>query len=331
MTLFSDFLTTLGVRHTEAYSDERYNTMPFRSLFGLSKLLSEYGVENQGLQLSDRSQVSNVPVPFIAVTPAGMVIVTAINDGTVNYLSQGEKESVALEVFEQAFTGDVLVARAVNESCEPGYTEHRRTLFFNKAKRVVLRLLLIAVAVYLFVAHGLWHDVSTVAVTLFDLAGLYFCYLLMGKMLRIKSSAADRVCGVLQKGGCDDVLSTKAASFYGIFSWSEVGFSYFSVSLASLLVFPGSLPWLAAINVCCLPFTVWSISYQKFVIKRWCTLCVCVQATLWALFICYLSGGWLHHVFPLQMSFFLLGAAYVIVLQVLNRLSPYLTRKEDEQ
>lgn len=330
MTLFSDFLTALGVPHTEDYSDRRFNALSFRSLYGLSKLLGEYGVASQGLVLEAPVQLSVAPTPFLAATPAGLVIVTSVHAGRIEYLTQGVREAMPLVEFAKIYTGRILVARADRQSREPGYAEHARTIFFTKAKRVVLVAALAFVLAYFFVVNGIWHHASAVLVAVFDVVGLYFCYLLMGKTLKVHNAAADRVCGVLQKGGCDHVLADKSSTFFGIFSWSEVGFTYFSVSLITLVAVPSMTSWLAAINVCCLPFTVWSISYQKFVIKHWCTLCVCVQTTLWLLFACYLGGGWLKGVFPLGMGFFVLVLVYAVVLLAINRLTPYLTQNESD-
>lgn len=42
-SIFTNFLTELGVPHTRSYSDRRFEKMTFKSLFGLSKLLQSYG------------------------------------------------------------------------------------------------------------------------------------------------------------------------------------------------------------------------------------------------------------------------------------------------
>lgn len=115
-------------------------------------------------------------------------------------------------------------------------------------------------------------------------------------------------------------MDMKVSKLFGVFSWSEVGFGYFSVSLASLLLFPHMWPALALCNVCCLPYTVWSIWYQRFRARHWCTLCVGVQSTLWALFFCYLSGGWLRLSLPLHLDFFVLIAVYVFTVLFINLL-----------
>lgn len=69
-TVFSDFLEALGVPYTKAYSDSRYRSMPFRSLFGFSKLLQSYGIESEGVQFADKSEISRLTPPFLARTEA---------------------------------------------------------------------------------------------------------------------------------------------------------------------------------------------------------------------------------------------------------------------
>lgn len=44
-SLINDYLDALGVPHTSGYSEKRVKGMPFKTLFGLSKLLEEYGVK----------------------------------------------------------------------------------------------------------------------------------------------------------------------------------------------------------------------------------------------------------------------------------------------
>lgn len=321
-TIFSDFLSELDVPHTHCYSDRKFCTMPFQSLFGLKKLLQSYGVESEGLRFDDKTKIDMLPVPFLARITGGYVIVTRIGSGSVEYISEGERLSMPRNEFEEAWCGVALVAHPGESACEPDFREHRITEIAQKAKKYVMWGGIALLAVYLIVVNGLWKMPWSWGVLAVDIVGLILTYMLLQKTLKIKNRAADRVCGVLQEGGCDHVLELKASKFFGLFSWSEVGFTYFSVSMLGLLLNPGLLPDLTAINVCCLPFTVWSIWYQKFRAHHWCTLCVCVQATLWLLFLCYLGGGWLAESWPLNGNFFALGVTYIVVLLALNRIMP---------
>lgn len=329
--ILSDFLTLLSVPHTSGYTNRQFAAMPFKSLFGLSKLLDRYGISSMGLRLEDKSELAKVTPPFLAHTPKGFVIVTGVGNGSVEYLTQRVKESIPVSDFNKAWDGTLFLAFPNEDSIEPDYAGHARILFFNKAKRVLLALLAVLLVAYLFISNGIYRHLTLTLAMVCDFIGLGFTFMLVQKSMRIKSRTADRVCGVLQEGGCDTVLETKASTFFGIFSWSEVGFAYFSVSLLAQLIFPQWTCYIAACNVCCLPFTLWSIWYQRFRAKAWCTLCVSVQCTLWLLFACYASGGWLRNVFPLRIEFFVLGACYVFMLLLLNRLMPLMTKKEKDE
>lgn len=329
-TLLSDFLKQLNVPHTSDYTDRRFRTMPFQTLFGLSKLLEEYGIDSEGLTLADNKQLLQLTPPYLAHTRDGIVIVTAADAANVSYITEGEEEKMPLKDFDAWCDGHVFLAFPSSRSTEPHYMEHRRFDFFNRSKGYVLWAMAAFLFIYLFISNGIYRHWSTVMITLFDLAGIYLTYLLVQKSLNIHNKTADKMCGVLEKGGCDSILALKASKFFGLFGWSEVGFAYFSVSLLTLLVFPQWTCYLAVCNACCLPFTCWSIWYQKFRAKRWCTLCVSVQCTLWLLFFCYLGGGMFHGIFPLRIEFFVLAASYITVLLGINRLTPLFDRNNEK-
>lgn len=329
-TLIGDYLSLLGVPHTEKYSADRFESMPFHTMFGLTKLLEEYGVTSEGYFLKDKNEIDKIEPPFIAKTAAGYAIVTGITDSTIDYLTEGVSESVPRDEFFGAWDGNVLLSFPSPNAVEPDYRLHRRIDFFTSLKKWVLAACALILFVYAFVVNGLYDNLSIILIAAVDLAGLYFTYLLVQKSANIHNDAADRVCGVLQAGGCDSILSLKASKFFGLFGWSEVGFAYFSVSLLTLLIFPAMLPWLALCNLCCLPFTVWSIWYQRFRAHKWCTLCVLVQSSLWLLFFCYFFGGWLRLAWPLSPLVILLGVAYLGVMLGINALMPLIERTDPD-
>ena len=328
-TLVTDLLTVLKVPFTKDYTKQRFETMPFKTLFGVSQLLKEYGVESKGYLLQDKAELTKLSVPFIAQTQGGLVIVTKINNDSIGYLTQGVPETIPANEFEESFTGVVLLPSVQKDAREPDYSKHLTTVIINASKNCLLWILTGLLTAYLIVIHDLWHYWSFWGLLAVDCFGIWLTYMLVQKSLSIKSHVADKVCGVLQEGGCDSILKTNASSFFGIFSWSEVGFTYFGVSLLAMLISPATIHWLSLINICCLPFTIWSISYQKFVAKHWCTLCVCVQASLWLQFICYLLGGWMKPVFPLDLGFFALGATFVMVLLALNKVLPHFSKQDN--
>lgn len=321
--IFSAFLKALGVPHTRSYSDEQFRGMTFKSLFGLSHLLKDYGIPSEGWKLNDKNELTSLVPPFLAQRKDGVfVIVEEFSNGTdmITYDQKGERRSGKTVDFINNFNGIVLIAYPDRNSAEPQYRAHALSEGVALSSRFILVIAALGLLAYFFITRGLWKYPSIILITLLDCLGLWLSYMLLQKSLGIHTSTSEKVCGVLEKGGCDVITSSKASKLFGVFSWSEVGFGYFSTSLITLLLFPDMWPALAACNICCLPYTVWSIGYQRFVAHHWCTLCVGVQATLWAIFFCYLAGGWIGHILPLHFDILVLAGVYIVSVLLLNRI-----------
>ena len=234
--ILSDYLGLLGVPYTDEYVADEMASMPFKTLFGLSKLLEKYGVDTRAYRVADKSQLSQLPVPFIAPTDSGLVIVTSVDDKSVSCLSQGAGESTPRDKWTEAWSGVAFCGFPHEDACEPDYAAHRRVKLLTRLrdKGIVAGVLLLFV--YLFVSNHIYAHVSTILLTLFNLAGLYFTYLLVQKSLRIHSRAADEVCKVLQEGGCDSILETSASKLMGFSDGVKSG-SPISPSVCSRCLF----------------------------------------------------------------------------------------------
>lgn len=326
-TLFSDFLSALEVPHTAGYSDGKFEGMSFKSLFGLSRLLLSYGIPNEAYRLSDRGELGSLPVPFVAQLGGGFVVVKDVSPSGVTVVRSGVEQKLTTDDFRNRWSGVVMLAYPEAGSAEPDYGLHRRIEIAERSKGFVLVAAVAFIVISLFWCNGLWEHWSLWLLALLDGAGIYVTYLLLLKSMNRKSAAAEKFCGVIQTGGCNDVLASPSAKFFGLFGWSEVGFAYFGVSLACLLLFPSMVKWLALVNACCCPFSFWSVWYQKYRAKAWCTLCLTVQALLWLSLFTFIGGGWFRGLWPLGYDLFILGAVYVAMLLGLNRVIQVMTKE----
>jgi len=77
----------------------------------------------------------------------------------------------------------------------------------------------------------------------------------------------------------------KPAKLWGVFGWSEIGLGYFAANVSLLLFLPHTVSLLALINIMALPYSFWSVWYQKVKARQWCPLCLIVQVLLWGIFI----------------------------------------------
>lgn len=200
--IFIDLLTALGVPHTDAYSTAQFRSMPFRSLFGFTKLMERYGVECEGYVIADKSQLQELTPPLLAHTATGrFVIVNKIGSDTIGYESEGAMLETSAETFTNAWDGMVLLAFPRPDACEPDYAAHRRMELLTEAKKWVLVGVAAAIWAYLFVSNSLWRHLSLIGVMLIDMMGLWLTYMLLQKSKGVHTRASDRVCGVLQEGG----------------------------------------------------------------------------------------------------------------------------------
>lgn len=99
--LLGDFLEQLGVKHTADYSARQFAAMPFKSLFGISKVLDSYGIGNEALRIDDKSEITLLPVPFLAHTPAGFVIVTDVDKMRFHILHKASPRPCLLVNFKK--------------------------------------------------------------------------------------------------------------------------------------------------------------------------------------------------------------------------------------
>ena len=74
---FVAFLELLRVKHTNDFSNKFFNEHPHKyNLFGLSKMLSDYGVENAGTRIEDKeNDIFNIECPFVAFSGGDFVVV----------------------------------------------------------------------------------------------------------------------------------------------------------------------------------------------------------------------------------------------------------------
>lgn len=75
-------------------------------------------------------------------------------------------------------------------------------------------------------------------------------------------------------------------SFFAISLFLLKGFIYFVAGLSTLVLSlllereNDILPTLLCLSVCCLPYVLFSVFYQKFIVKRWCPLCLSVMGLI---------------------------------------------------
>ncbi|WP_352422602.1 vitamin K epoxide reductase family protein [Proteiniphilum sp.] len=325
--IFSTFLDLLGVKYTHTFSNKYFNEHPHKyNLFGLSSMLSDYGIENVGVKISDKNEIRSLEPPFIVHTGNDFAIVEKLTGDQIQYIADNRKLKIPLDEFFTMWTGYTLVAEANTISKEPDYKIHFRKELFSKLRKVTIFSLLVCLLSLSFISNGSYLHWGIVLLLMINAIGLYLSYLLVLKQLHVQNRYADKLCSLFKYNDCNSILESNEAKFFGVIGWSEVGFGYFISNMLILCFLPSFLPLMLLVNVFCLPYTFWSVWYQKFKAKQWCPLCLGVMLTLWGIFITGAGFGYIDFSSISIYSLLVVGGIYVISILTINMAVPMIAR-----
>jgi uncharacterized membrane protein/protein-disulfide isomerase len=152
---------------------------------------------------------------------------------------------------------------------------------FRKSALVFIALLIIGFTIFNF------QNLAFAGMAFLKVIGIALSVLLLIAQSDQNNSLVQKLCNSSKKTSCQTVLDSKASKLFGWLSLSELGLVYFSGGFFVLLFSSFSvgsiqrLPFLAWLSVLALPYTLFSVYYQKFVVKQWCPLCLGVLILLW--------------------------------------------------
>lgn len=227
------------------------------------------------------------------------------------------------------WSGIILVVESSEKSIEPNYKRHKIEENTNFIQKLLLLLGGVATIGLTLYQNHIFQNWGLVLLLILNLAGLYIGGFLIQKQINPHNNIADKVCSSFAKSRCNDILKQPAAKFMGIIGWSEVGICYFFSNIFLLLYTPYLLPYLSLVLFLTLPYSFWSIWYQKFKAKIWCPLCLIVQLLFWLLLITNLIFNLIQIPNFKVLDILSVGLIYGIPLLLLNLFLPYQTVKQE--
>lgn len=317
--IFTTLLELLNIKHTKTFSSRYFNEHPDKSsIYGLSKMLSYYRVENEGLKFKDKDILTEIDTPFIAHFNNDFAIVQNVDNHDIEYISNNEKRKISFDKFKDGWSGVALVMEPDENSIEPNYNEHRKKEYLAWMKYILLAVSLCIISGIIVYGNIHSYTIGLTTSLLINLAGFYVSFLLLLKQTKTFSSQADKLCSLLgEQSDCSHLLDSDAAKILG-FSWSEIGLGYFLTNVCVIIALPSFYNYVALLNILTLPYTVWSVWYQKYKAKQWCPLCLAVQGLLWVLFINHLLWGYISFTEFSILHLIIVGGLYIGTIVLAN-------------
>ena len=281
------FLTKTGNSlHSEELKLQLLSHPTYPSLHSVTGVLTHFRIDNLALDVPrDQETLDQLPEVFFSLTSRHKYIIVEKRNDSVKVYQEGEGKwkNVPNEDFLNDWSGIVL---AIDDEItispkdvgtiayKPGWT-----------------LALVSLALLGGLIYFLKPDLSNLLYFIFGLMGLAISTLIVSKRMGFKNLAVDKMCSGGEATSCNDVLESPSAKIFNLINLSDLSLVYFvSTSIAwtvcSLLQIPNSL--LILITALSIPMIGYSVYYQGFVIKKWCTLCLGIVGALLLQFFVFL-------------------------------------------
>ena len=304
-------LDKLGVSYTPFYLSkltEKCNSA--QTLSDVKLLLAYYKIDSLAVQIG-KEELAEIPLPALVLssqkdengrTQNEYSVLEEVTEKEVVLITpKGEKETIKLDKFVSSWTGYTLLLDANETSQEPNYSVHRKAeakqRFFDGIKttiQVLVAILFLFLVGKSVVETNQENAKSVIQISFYILHVIGFvmsAILLSGEIFK-NNVVFKKACQAFGKSSCNVAASFQAVankSQFDInpikryFTFSELGVYYFFGVLLFLLInHTHSLGLVFQSMVSALGvFAVGlSLYYQKFVLKKWCSLCVSVMVVL---------------------------------------------------
>ncbi len=271
-----------SIKVDRAELDFQYQSHPsYPSLHSITGVLNHFNIDNLAIEVpTNEETLDELPGSFIAHTKdvegEHFVLVNQSGISIELVFNKGLKKNITKEAFLRSWTG-IMVAVEKPED----FIQSKEQRFYIKAIYITGAIIALLILFQNGISRfGLVH-------LLIAAVGVIISVVIVQHELGVHSVVIDKFCsGSNEKSSCDDVLNSKGATVIGNIKFSDIGLVYFvgvvlSWFLLSFIKSPNA-NLLFALSLAAMPFTVYSLIYQRFVVKKWCPLCLSTLIVLWA-------------------------------------------------
>ncbi|MFT4155141.1 vitamin K epoxide reductase family protein [Parafilimonas sp.] len=229
--------------------------------------------------------LKHLTYPFLAYLGFAdrVVLVLKSSDVLISYLSEDGIVKEHASIFEKRWSG--VVSRLTNErgssdeTLSSGYTSP----VLKYKKLLLLLTLFFSISFFYQLLSPPGYKGTFLLSLLISIVGTVVSLIITAETIKIKAFSNNLVCKSNSKISCESILISKASFFFNLFSWSDVGVTYFIglfIYETAMSGNPDILKPISVISILSIGYVIYSLSYQLIIAKRWCALCLVIQFLL---------------------------------------------------
>lgn len=247
----------------------------YGTIFSFIDTLNKFGVNNYIVNINTSQLIEN-PFPVIGIiksdnNDASLAIMLSIKKGKVYYIENRKVVFSTINEFEKKWTGDAIYVVA-----------NKSRLYFRQviAEKMFVYFIL-ATFLFYFLNNSAFPDNLLYCL---NIVGFLIVFLLFKHSIGISNRFTSALCKTKGIIDCEKVLNSKASSVFG-FKMSYVGgafflFQFFLIVFGSFTSNNNIITIACFIAILSIPYILFSLFYQFFVVKKLCMLCIMVVSIL---------------------------------------------------
>jgi uncharacterized membrane protein len=263
------------IRVAKGFLAFRLSAHPYRhSMVSLTDTLDELRIGYSAVKVG-KDELGESKCPFIAHL--------AVNGGEFLLIRNYKEIERKHPGFFEKWDGVIL---SINEAKWVDNEESRQYLARERKWKGIKILLSAGMAAVLALSVRADVTIAGLSLLLTCFAGLAISVLIVRREMGHSDKWVEKLCHT-EKTDCNAVLGSKASRLWGWLGMSDLGLIYF-LSQSAVVVIAIAGHWVAAayailfiLSLTAIPFTFFSLYYQRFVVGKWCVLCLSVLALLW--------------------------------------------------
>lgn len=238
-----------------------YSNYP--NIFAATDSLDRLLIENLAIKVP-KEGLTELPNFFLDFFDKNLVLVTKTEKRIQVDTEKGRKKMLTIGGFSKGWN-EIFIAIVPNQnSIEEVKSNSKGIVYFS----TILWLALLSI---LYNDYG----ISNVILLFISMVGVLVSIFIIQEKFGLKNRIVSKFCNTNPKASCDSVLQSGKGEINKWISFTDLPLLFFSINIMALLLNPiASTGIIGCLNILWLPVIAYSISIQKFQMKKWCILCL---------------------------------------------------------